>query len=96
VQLQASPPGGNLGGAVAGALIGGPIGLLVGLGSAAASIFGAAQYQSKLENLLKSGCSAVGPAAAYRGWYQDTHAFTFLNRDYADAFRRENAGTFAS
>jgi serine/threonine protein kinase len=96
VQLQASPPGGNLGGAVAGALIGGPLGLLVGLGSAAASIIGAAQHQSKLENLLKPSCTAVGPAVAYRGWYQDTHAFTFLNRDYADAFRRENAGTFVT
>jgi hypothetical protein len=36
---------------------------------------------------------AVGPAVAYRGWYQDTQTFTFLNWNYADAFRRENAGS---
>jgi len=96
LQLEESPPRGNLGGAVAGALIGGPIGLLVGLGTAAASMLGAAQYQSKLESLLKPTCVAVGPSVAYRGWYEDTHAFTFLNPDYADAFRLQNAGTLVT
>jgi serine/threonine protein kinase len=92
IQLEHSAPGGNLGGAIAGALIGGPLGLLVGLGSAAVSLFGAAQYQEKLEGLLRPTCAAVGVAVAYRGWYQDVHAFTFLNRAYAEAFQRENAG----
>jgi hypothetical protein len=93
VQLEASPPGGNLGGAIAGTLIGGPIGLLIGLGSAAASVMGAVNHRSKLEGLLRPSCVAVGPAVAYRGWYGDTHAFTFLSRDYADAFQRQNGGT---
>jgi serine/threonine protein kinase len=92
IQLEQSAPGGNLGGAIAGALIGGPIGLLVGLGSAAFSLFGAAQYQEKLERHLRPTCAAIGVAVAYRGWYHDVHAFTFLNPDYADAFERENAG----
>jgi serine/threonine protein kinase len=96
VQTEASPPGGNLGGAIAGALIGGPIGLLVGLGSAAYALIGAASYRSRLEGLLRPTCAAVGPAVAYRGWYGDTHAFTFLSREYADAFRRQNATTMVA
>jgi serine/threonine protein kinase len=92
VQLDESRPGGNLGGALAGAAIGGGLGLLIGLGSAAYSLYGAAKHQSRLESVLKPTCVAIGPAVAYRGWYQDTHDFTFLNWSYADAFRRENGG----
>src|SRR6185436_11713845 len=76
VRLDQSRPGGNLGGAVAGAVIGGPIGLLIGLGSAAHALYGASKHQSKLESVLRPTCVAVGPAAAYRGWYQETHDFT--------------------
>jgi serine/threonine protein kinase len=94
IQLESARPGSGLGGAVAGALIGGPLGLVVGLGSAAYSLYGATKHQSKLESLLKPSCVAVGPAVAYRGWYdRSTHAFTFLNWNYADAFCRENTGT---
>jgi hypothetical protein len=93
IRHEASRPGSGLGGAVAGMLLGGPIGLAVGLGSAAYSLYGAAKHHSKLEALLKPSCVAVGPAVAYRGWYQDTQTFTFLNWNYADAFRRENAGS---
>jgi serine/threonine protein kinase len=93
LQLEGNRPGGNLGGALAGLVIGGPVGLLVGLGSAAYSIYGATRHQSALEKLLRPSCVAVGPAVAYRGWYQDTHDFTFLNESYADAFRRANGGT---
>ena len=39
---------------------------------------------------------AVGPAASYRDWYDDTHAFTFLTWNYAEAFRRETGGTLIS
>jgi len=92
VRVDSARPGGNLGGAVAGAVIGGPLGLLIGLGSAAHALYGAAKHQSQLEALLKPTCVAVGPAVAYRGWYQDTHDFTFLNWSYADAFRRDNGG----
>ena len=92
IRLDQSRPGGNLGGAVAGAVIGGPLGLLIGLGSAAYSLYGAAKHQSTLESLLKPTCVAVGPAVAYRDWFEDTHAFTFLNWSYAEDFRRENAG----
>jgi serine/threonine protein kinase len=92
ITLESKRPGGNLGGAVAGMVIGGPLGLLVGLGSAAYSIYGAAKHQSTLESLLKPSCVSVGPAVAYRDRYQETHAFTFLNWSYADAFLRENAG----
>jgi len=60
-------------------------------------LYGAAKHQSKLEGLLRPSCVAVGPAVAYRGWYeQNTHAFTFLNWSYADAFLRENAGSLIS
>ena len=83
-------------GLLAGALVGGPLGLLIGLGSAAAAAFGAAQRSAQLEALLKPSCVAVGPAAGYLGWHGDTHAFTFLNRDYADAFRRDNAAALVS
>jgi serine/threonine protein kinase len=93
VRLDAGRPGGNLGGALAGAVIGGGLGLLIGLGSAAYSLYGASKYQSQLEALLKPTCVAIGPAVAYRGWYEDTHDFTFLNWSYADAFRRDNGGT---
>ena len=96
VQLESQRPGGNLGGALTGAVIGGGLGLLIGLGSAAFSLYGAASHQSRLEALLKPSCVAVGPAASYRDWYKDTHAFTFLNWNYADAFRRENGGTLIS
>jgi serine/threonine protein kinase len=96
IQLDSKRPGGNLGGAVAGMVIGGPVGLLVGLGSAAYSIYGATKHQSQLESLLKPTCVAVGPAAAYRGWYEDTHTFTFLNWSYADAFMRANGGALVS
>jgi len=96
IRMDTSRPGGNLGGAVAGALIGGPVGLLLGLGSAAYSLYGAAKHQSQLEKLLRPTCVAVGPAVAYRGWYQDTHEFTFLSWSYAEDFRRENAGTLVS
>jgi serine/threonine protein kinase len=96
VQADQNRPGGNLGGAVAGALIGGPLGLLVGVGSAAYALYGASQHQKKLETLLRPTCVAVGPAAAYRGWYDDTHTFTFLNWSFADAFVRENGGSLVS
>lgn len=92
LQLDTNRPGGNFGGAVAGLLIGGPVGLLVGLGSAAYALYGASKYQSELDRLLRPTCVAIGPAVAYRGWYQDTHDFTFLNWTYADAFRRANGG----
>ncbi|MFN0074694.1 MAG: hypothetical protein ACKVVP_24690, partial [Chloroflexota bacterium] len=94
VGLEASMPGGNIGGALAGALIGGPIGLLVGLGSAAVSLFNVSQHQARLEGLLSTSCAAVGVAVAYRGGYENRHAFTFLNADYAHAFQRENGGVF--
>ena len=96
VGLDSKRPGGNLGGAVAGALVGGGLGLLIGLGSAAHALYGAAKHQSKLEELLKPTCVSVGPAVAYRGWYEDTHDFTFLNWSYADAFRRANSGLLVS
>ncbi len=96
VVTESSAPGGNLGGALAGVLIGGPLGLLVGLGSAAVSLFNNAQYQEKLEHLLRPTCAAIGVAVAYRGWYEQIHAFTFLNPDYADAFSRENAAVTVS
>jgi serine/threonine protein kinase len=96
IQIDRSRPGGNLGGAVTGAVIGGGLGLLIGLGSAAYSLYGAAKHQSNLEALLRPTCVSVGPAVAYRDWYQDTHAFTFLSWSYADAFRRENAGALVS
>ena len=96
VSLDSQRPGGNLGGAVAGAVIGGPLGLLIGLGSAAHALYGATKYQSQLEALLRPTCVAVGPAVAYRGWYEETHDFTFLNRSYADAFLRENGGALVS
>jgi serine/threonine protein kinase len=93
VRLQDQRPGSGLGGMAFGGLLGGPIGMLIGLGSAAASIIGAVDYYSKLESLLKSTCASAGLAVAYRGWYKTTHAFTFLNRDYADFFLRQNSGT---
>lgn len=96
VRLDRERPRGNLGGALAGAVVGGGLGLLIGLGSAAFSLYGATTHQSKLEALLKPSCVAVGPAASYRDWYDNTHAFTFLNWNYADAFRRENDGTLIS
>jgi hypothetical protein len=96
IRLEGERPGGNFGGAVAGAVIGGGLGLLIGLGSAAYSLFGAASHQTRLEALLRPSCVAVGPAVSYRDWYGDTHAFTFLNWNYADAFRRENGGTLVS
>jgi hypothetical protein len=96
IQAQASSPGGNLGGAVLGAVVGGPIGLLIGLGSAASAIYKSSQYQSNVERLLKPSCVAVGPAVAYRGWYQDVHAFTFLNWDFAERFRDLNGGEHVS
>ena len=96
IRLDSDRPGGNLGGAVTGALIGGGLGLLIGLGSAAYALYGAAKHQTKLEALLRPTCVAVGPAVAYRGWYGETHNFTFLNWSYADAFRRENAGLLVS
>jgi len=96
IEMQASAPGGNLGGAVVGAVVGGPLGLLIGLGSAAASLYGASRHQSQLETLLKPTCVSVGPAVAYRGWYGDVHAFTFLNWEFADAFRQENDGAHVS
>jgi hypothetical protein len=96
VQLDQKRPGGNLGGAVAGAVIGGPLGLLVGLGSAAHALYGAAKHHSKLESLLRPTCVAIGPAVSYRGWYDDTHDFTFLNWSYADAFVRDNGGALVS
>ena len=77
-------------------MIGGPVGLLVGLGSAAYSIYGATKHQSQLEALLKPTCVAVGSAVAYRGWYEDTHDFTFLSWSYADAFIRANSGSLVS
>jgi hypothetical protein len=46
--------------------------------------------------LLRPTCVAIGPAVAYRGWYQDTHDFTFLSWAYADAFVRENGGALVS
>jgi hypothetical protein len=96
VRLDQERPGGNLGGAMAGAVIGGPIGLLIGLGSAAHALYGAAKHQSTLESLLKPTCVAIGPAVSYRGWYEETHDFTFLNWSYADAFRRDNDGVLVS
>jgi hypothetical protein len=96
LRLDQRRPGGNLGGAVAGALVGGPLGLLIGLGSAAHALYGASKYQSQLEALLRATCVAIGPAVAYRGWYEETHDFTFLNWSYADAFRRENGGVLVS
>ena len=59
-------------------------------------MYGATKHQSQLEALLRPSCVAVGPAVAYRGWYEDTHAFTFLNWSFADAFVRENGGTLVS
>jgi hypothetical protein len=77
---------------LAGLVLGGPVGMLIGLGgAAAASIFGQAKQQSELEASLKPTCVAVGLAAAYRGWQDFTHAFTFLNREFAEAFRQQNA-----
>jgi serine/threonine protein kinase len=96
IRLESSRPGGNLGGALAGLVIGGPVGLLVGLGSAAYSIYGATKHQSQLEALLRPTCIAVGPAVAYRDRYENTHAFTFLNWSFADAFRRDNGGVLIS
>jgi serine/threonine protein kinase len=96
VELDRRRPGGNLGGAVTGALVGGGLGLLIGLGSAAYALYGASKYQSQLESLLKPTCVAVGPAVAYRGWYEDTHDFTFLNWSYANAFVRDNGGALVS
>ncbi len=97
LQLEATAPRGvNAGGLLAGALVGGPLGLLIGLGSAALSAIGAANRSSELEALLRPGCVAVGPAVGYLGWRKDTHAFSFLNRDYANAFSRENAAAFVS
>jgi hypothetical protein len=92
VRLDQKRPGGNLGGALAGAVIGGPLGLLIGLGSAAHALYGAAKHQSDLERLLRPSCVAVGPAVAYRGRYGETHDFTFLNWSYADAFVLDNGG----
>jgi serine/threonine protein kinase len=96
IRLDSERPGGNLGGAIAGLVIGGPVGLLVGLGSAAFSIYGATKHQAQLEALLRPTCVAIGPAVAYRGWYEETHDFTFLNWSYADAFVRENGGALVS
>ncbi len=96
VEVQASMPGGNLGGAVLGAVVGGPIGLLIGLGSAAAAMYNASRHHPQLESVLKPSCVAVGPAVAYRGRYGDIHAFTFLNWDFADAFRELNDGEHVS
>jgi serine/threonine protein kinase len=96
IDLERSRPGGNLGGALTGAVIGGGLGLLIGLGSAAYALYGAASHMSKLESLLKPGCVAVGPSVVYRDWYDDTHAFTFLNHSYAEAFRRDNDGMLIS
>jgi hypothetical protein len=96
IRLDSQRPGGNLGGALAGLVIGGPVGLLVGLGSAAYSIYGVAKHQSQLEGLLKPTCVAVGPAVAYRDWYDNTHAFTFLNWSFVDDFRRQNGGKLVS
>jgi serine/threonine protein kinase len=93
VELDAAGPASGLGGMVAGAFMGGPIGLLIGVGSAAASLIGLNQHQSQMERLLKPSCATVGPAVSYRGWYKDTHAFTFLNREFADVFRRQNGGS---
>ena len=69
---------------------------MIGLGSAAHALYGVTKYQSQLESLLRPTCVAVGPAVAYRGWYEDTHDFTFLNWSYADAFRRDNGGALVS
>ena len=96
VEVQGSAPGGNLGGAVLGAVVGGPIGLLIGLGSAASAIYKSSQYHSQLEGLLRPSCVAVGPAVAYRGWYQEVHAFTFISWDFAERFRRMNDGEHVS
>jgi serine/threonine protein kinase len=77
---------------LAGLVLGGPVGMLIGMGgAAAASIFSQAKQQSEIEALLKPTCVSVGLAAAYLGWQDFTHAFTFLNRDFAAAFRQENA-----
>jgi serine/threonine protein kinase len=96
VQLQGETAGPGLGQLAAGPLLGaalaGPVGLLIGLGGAAASAYGAAQANAKVRALLKPTCVAVGPAVGYDGWERDTHHFTFLNRDYANAFCAENAG----
>jgi hypothetical protein len=77
--------------------LGGPVGLLIGLGaSAAVSAYGAAQASEQVRALLKPTCAAVGPAVGYDGWDRDTHQFTFLNREYADAFSAENVSSLVS
>ena len=101
IQLQAetSTPGiGPLAaGPLLGAALGGPVGLLIGLGaSAAVSVYGAAQASEQVRALLKPTCVSVGPAVGYDGWDRDTHQFTFLNRDYANAFCAENVGSLVS
>jgi serine/threonine protein kinase len=99
VRLNAETPRPGLGlaaGPLLGAALGGPVGLLIGLGGAAASAIGAAQASAQVQALLKSTCAAVGPAVGYDGWDRDVHHFTFLNRDYANAFCAENAGNLVS
>lgn len=97
LDLAASPaPGGGVGtalaGAAAGLLLGGPVGLLLGLGGGAAmAAAGTAARQAQLAAALRPTCVAVGPAIAYLGWYDDTHAFCLLNRAFAEELRRRNA-----
>jgi serine/threonine protein kinase len=100
VRLQAETPTPGFGrlaaGPLLGAALGGPVGLLIGLGGAAVSAYGAAQSSAQVRELLKPTCVSVGPAVGYDGWDRDTHQFTFLNRDYANAFCAENVDSLVS
>jgi predicted Ser/Thr protein kinase len=99
VRLQAEAPTPGIGlaaGPLLGAALGGPVGLLIGLGGAAVSAIGAAQASTQVRALLKPTCAAVGPAVGYDGWDRDVHHFTFLSREYANAFCANNAGSLVS
>jgi predicted Ser/Thr protein kinase len=82
---------------LAGLLLGGPLGMLIGLGGAAAvSLLKEAGRQSELQGLLRPTCVAVGPAVGYNGWSDGIHTFVFLNRDFVEAFERDNAVNIVS
>ena len=82
---------------LAGLLLGGPLGMLIGLGGAAAvSLMKEAGRQSELQGFLRPTCVAVGPAVGYNGWSDGIHTFVFLNRNFVEAFERDNAANIMS
>jgi hypothetical protein len=97
VQMDASHsqngPGGIAAAApLAGLVLGGPLGMLIGMGGAAiATALGTAKHHQDLTSKVTPRCVAVGPTVTYLGRFEDGHVFQFLNREFADAFARENA-----